>query len=404
MKHVTQMDLNDNIISTVPQRIAFVHVPKTGGTTLSRILQEHYEGQSYIVNVTWKSERQTFEQMQSSDAPLITGHFPQSLINLDEYDTRLTIIRSPLTIASSLINFTENLGYGNGRVSSALSTSTEMEIYQEYFCTNVDMQRFFIESYYGFAKGFINCVNPCSADEAIDNLKKFNWVLDFDNLDRSIKKFIINAGFFPYSIIGNARQNLYKPDIERASHIVSQFDNNFYAKATSHFLSPGNDIDTCYLRYRKAYAAQNGLKLKEFEECQVSLKKPIGTGWHTVEYSEKGIPFRWSDNHTPTIDLPFRQPGKYLVRVYLQEARASIRRTTCSTIANDREIDATRNKQIDPIIYEFQFSLDEHDWLTMIFYLEDNNQCDVEKEANGELRDIGVILGTVYVKRLPDES
>ncbi len=326
----------------------------------------------------------------------VSGHIPFSgVANLD-FDRRITILREPLQVLASIIAFADETGYFTDELRIAQTQKDGIHnVYGVYFSPAFDFHRYLIDRRYGIAPGYQSYIKTALVGPAIDALQKFDYVLDFRSLDLQIKRLICREGLFPPSTLYKRRAYLYEPDMRRAMTFLSAFDADFYQQASSFFVHGFSDSD--YEAYRASYCLKSGVSLREQESFELDLGGPIGSGWNDAELSELKTVFRWSEDARPVVDIPLANAGRYSAFMYLNDPNQLVPEASAALEINGGEVTVTRTAPPGMVIYEFQFTTRGPDWLRCEL---DVNQNSVPALADTEDdREIGVILGAVYIRR-----
>ena len=326
----------------------------------------------------------------------VSGHIPFSGVANLEFDRRITILREPLHVLASIIAFAEETGYFTDELRLAQTQNDgTYNIYSVYFSPAFDFHRYLIDRRYGIAPGYQSYIRAALVGPAIDALRKFDYVLDFRSLDLQIKRLICREGLFPPSTLHKRRAYPYEPDLQRAMTFLSAFDSDFYQQASSLFVHGFTDLD--YEAYRASYCLKSGVSLREHESSELDLAGPIGSGWNDAELSELKTVFRWSEDARPVIDIPLANAGSYSVFLYLNDPNQLVPDASACVEINGGEVSTTRTTPPDMVIYEFQFTTRGADWLRCELNV---NQSAMPVLVDSEDdREIGVILGAVYIRR-----
>lgn len=384
-------------------RTLFVHIPKSGGTTLDSILADQYSSSPIARNIQFSSSVSLFSELDRIENRYVSGHFPVSIADVDDFDKKITIIRNPLDVLCSVISFSGKMGIHVPRLSSALAEGGKYEIYREYFSVDFDFDRFVIDKNYGVASGYLDYTEKCSVLEAVNTIAGFDTVLDFNCLDEGIKTMIISDGFFPYSEIARNRSYNYLPDYDCARKLLSEFDEYFYANICSRFGGVSEDIGVLYDQYKESYCKYKGISLEVYQGIGIDLRGPIGVGWNNFEVSETGVPFRWSETSNPTIELPIATAGSYVVYFYWFRGQAKDITFRISTLIGEETFVPTVVRDDELCICRCYVSLLSQDWIYANLEVEKYSDAERQsmKQSSSDLRSLGIILGNVYIRRIP---
>ncbi|MGE3433338.1 MAG: hypothetical protein AB7I22_20290 [Ramlibacter sp.] len=326
----------------------------------------------------------------------VSGHIPFSGVAHLEFDRRITILREPLHVLASIIAFAEETGYFNDELRLAKTQNNGVyNVYSVYFSPSFDFFRYMIDRRYGIAPGYQSYIKAAHVGPAIDALRNFDYVLDFNSLDLQIKRLICREGLFPPSTLYKRRAYRYEPNLQQAMTFLSEFDSDFYQQAALLFVHGFSDAD--YEVYRASYCVRSGISLREQESFELDLAGPIGAGWNDAELSELNTVFRWSEDAQPVIDIPLADAGSYSVFVYLNDPNQLMPNASASVVIRGGEVTITRTAPPDMVIFEFQFTTRGADWLRCELNVSQDSMGDLAD--TGDDREIGVILGAVYVRR-----
>jgi hypothetical protein len=298
------------------RRTLFVHVPKTGGTTLDSLLGEQVPAEQSIKRLQVASELSEWARLGDPRLTYVSGHLPIGAIDLAQFHHRVTIIREPCQMIASRLSFSQGLDAAADDMQSLIKAGSKRAVYATYFGPQCDRLRLLTDMTYGITGDLSEYTSPCTPNEAFQVLTGFHRVIDFDRLDAEVKRLIIEERLFPPSTIVKARQYSYEPDLTLARSLLSPFDVDFYRQARELFRPLPDTIDSEYLAYRQAYAVANGPEVGTRESTELSLKGPVGAGWLAPNHSDQGLCFRWCHRPDPVIDIPISRPGNYEVRVY----------------------------------------------------------------------------------------
>ena len=384
-----------------PPRTLFIHVPKSGGTSLDSILSEHYHAWPSATNIRWDSDVATYAAVNETNRQYVSGHFPAGMADTKAFDARMTILRPPLHALSSLLSFTKQRGYQNPRFLSALENGEKFEIYREYFSAHFDLQRFLLDRSYGLAPGFYPYCEPCSVQEAVQRMADFDYVFDFNNLDSAVKTLLMKNRFFPYSRIARKRSYEYQPNYEACQRLVSDFDTAFYAHLRERFFRSAENVDARYESYREDYCRERGISLDLHQGTEISVRGPIGMGWHNSEISDNGTPYRWSDSEEPTVELPIARAGQYAVYFYCDRGRAAKLDLHLSTLIDGKSFTPSRTVHDGMTVFRCSVPLPTADWICATFTIDRDLEFDAQRRRQfpAELRTLGIVLRNVLLKR-----
>jgi len=381
----------------------FIHVPKTGGTTLDSIFRDHYHATPLLPSTPFNLFGKYLNKFNDPDYKYIGGHYPLSTIDSTRFDFRVTVLREPLEGISSGISYmNKSAGLPPETLTDSERSGLKALTYQKFFTTHFDTERYLIDLHYGIDKGMRNYLFDCAVGEAFENIKKFTHVFDFNNFSGEVKRFIIQQGYFPYFQIEKKRGYSYRPDHARAKPLLSEFDEHFHRLSCSLLKKVPDDIDAQYEYYRENYCRTRGLALRLHEGRRLDLRMPLGSGWHHAERSDQGHPFRWSESTGATIEIPIAAAGLYAVYLYINPADVTDLQLSVFTLLHRQEFKSRLIHEQGVWVYEILVSTRAHEWIHI--------GMDLQKVAGGspsqqsiDARGLGVTLGNVYVCRHPEK-
>ena len=387
--------------TTYTKSTLLIHVPKTGGTTLSSIFQDHFYDAPQLPHGAPQDLGKYIFKLSDRAYPYIGGHYPLAIVDADRFEQRITILREPIDIISSAISFVHKVEQLPEDVP--LKSETEglsISTYKLFFSTRFDSERYKRDFAAMIDSGLDDYLGECSVAEAIEALKKFTHVFDFYRLDDEIKRFLIEQKFFPYSHISKRRKYIYQPDKERARRSLSSFDAAFYQLGKELFRKVPDDIDTQYQLYRENYCKEKGIKLGVFEGKMIDLRGPIGTGWHTVEQSGDGVSFRWSEARSATVEIPISEAGMYAVILYINPAELTGLKVSSTTTIQPRNFATTLVCEGGVLICQSFISVKSHDWIHISISMKKEHVDNAYSPANDQ-RELGLVLQAASISRQP---
>lgn len=381
------------------QELLFIHIPKSGGTTLDSIFRDHYFNVPLLPSTPFELFGNYIEKFNDPSYRYIGGHYPLSTIDPDRFYKKITVLRNPLDSICSGISYVNKL---NGLPKEALSQAEKSGLpaltYKKFFTTHFDTDRYLIDLNYGIAKGMRNYIFDCAVGEAFENIKKFTHVFDFENFDGEVKRFLIQERYFPYAKIAKKRQYSYQPDYVRAELLLSEFDKQFYQLSTPLFKKVPDNIDVLYEQYREDYCRNRGWALRVHEGTSLDLRMPLGSGWHHAELTEKNSSFRWSEPTLATIEIPIATAGLYAIYLYINPAAVTDLTFSISTVIHPQEFAATLVNEKNILIYRVLVETRSHDWINIVINMRKDAQMPATLETV-DVRELGITLNNVYICR-----
>lgn len=378
----------------------FIHVPKTGGTTLCSILQDHYYNVPQLPHAAPADLGVYISKLNDPIYPFIGGHFPVSTICVERFEHKITVLRDPVDIISSAISFVHKVrNLPEDSLLQAEQEGAPICNFKIFFSLHFDTHRYKLDFDAGLADPFSQYISECTVIEAIEGLKKFTHVFDFSSLDGEIKRYIIERDFFPYSQISKKRRYAYLPDYERARKSLSEFDQSFYALGKEMFRELPKNIDSIYEQYRADYCREKGVELQIFEGKMLDLRAPIGIGWHSVDTSSHGTPFRWSEPSEATVEIPVRIAGTYAVVLFINPAKVSHLKIRAKTILSPRNFEVQLIHEKSMIVCQLFVVTRSHDWIHIDLTMEE--EIATPCLAQTDVRELGLVLSGISISRQP---
>ena len=383
------------------QELLFIHIPKSGGTTLDSIFRDHYFDVPLLPSTPFDLFGHYVSKFNDPSYRYIGGHYPLSTIDSGRFHKKITVLRNPLDSICSGISYVNKL---DGLPQEALTASEKSGLpaltYKKFFTTHFDTDRYLIDLNYGVAKGMRNYLFECAADEAFENIKNFTHVFDFEYFDVEVKRFLMQEQYFPYAKIAKKRQYSYQPDYARAKPLLSEFDEQFYNLGVSLFKKVDDNIDCLYEQYREDYCRNRGLALHIHEGRSLDLRMPLGAGWHHAEQTEKNNSFRWSEPAGASIEIPIATAGLYAIYLYIHPAEMMDLNFSIFTDLHPQEFSATLLNDKNILIYRILVSTRSHDWINIVINMQKDSQL-TPAAKTVDVRELGIILSNVYVCRHP---
>lgn len=407
MKPLAQQPPHDDAAAAHPQaangrpKTLFIHVPKSGGTTLDSIFRDHFFDTPLHAPVGPNKLGGVLDQLRDPRNRYVGGHYPVGTVQVDAFERKVTILRNPLDVICSRLSFKNKLANAPPEALSPLELAgRELRIYEKYFSPRFDIEACKSDARMGVFRGLGSYVSTCAFQEVVEQIDRFDDVLDFARLDDGIKRFLIENGYFPYQRIQRKRAYAYEPDHERAKKLLWEFDQRFYDAASTRFRRIPGDIETRYEQYRADYCETQGLSLPVLEARTLDLRGPIGSGWYNVETSERGSPFRWSEDRHATVEIPVAHAGVYEVRLSVTASVVDDFRLTARTTLEPRAFPVTESRSEGARVFTARVVTRSHDWIHLEIALE-RTAASADVPQEGDVRPLGVVLGNVHIARQP---
>ncbi len=382
-------------------RTLLIHVPKTGGTTLDAVLAAGRPQQICARAIQFTSEPSEFGRINESTTRYVSGHFPHALVEGPAFARKFTLIRDPLAIISSMFNFARVLGRdGMADLSALCDPPGKLQIYSPYFAPRFDRMRFDIERRYGLAPNYTRYIDPHSVEDVVATIAAFDHVLDFEQIVDEIARLVIDDRLFPFSSVPRLRSYAYAADLQEAMPFLTDFDRQVFDQCREHILRPVGDTRRAYASYRAAYCQSDGIALDVRASMEIDLRKPIGLGWHDAELSDLGRFFRWSENQTPTIEIPIAEVGTYAFYVYLQLAGPTYVEARAGLEAGGTRDHEYNDEVADVVCLHWTAYVPHPDWMQVQMRFNPASDSASDSATTADERVLGVVLGCIYLRRL----
>jgi hypothetical protein len=378
----------------------FVHVPKSGGTTLDCIFRDHFYDTPLYPLIGPEGFGLHLARINHPDNWYVGGHIPVATINGNQFKNKVTILRDPLeTICSSLSFFNKIYNLPENHKFDHENNGQKMAIFEKYYTQYFDTKRYLIDLNYGVGQGLDTYIDKATINEVIENTNKFNYVFDFANLNSEIQHFIIDNNYFPYYAIDKKRHYAYQPDFARAKMLLNQFDEEFYQALRSRFRHIPENIQTRYQQYREDYCKNKGIKLEVRQGKQLNLRCAIGSGWFNVEHSDLGNAFRWSEDKNASLEIPIASAGLYAIYLYITPGDVENFQLDISTLVNEHKFTAIKVVDSGIQIFKAFVFTRSHDWIHI--NIDIYGKKSKPAGGNSDVRSLGIALGHVYISRQP---
>lgn len=386
-------------IKTYTKSTLFIHVPKTGGTTLNSIFQDHYYNAPQLPHEGVLDLGKHISKLNDHAYPYIGGHYPLATVDANRFDYKITILREPIELIASAISYVQKLQHlPKDVLLQSEIDGTPIFIFKLFFSIEFDTEKYKQDFASDTATRLIEYFKECTADEAVARLKSFTHVFDFTRLDDEIKYFLIEQNFFPYSQISKKRSYPYQPDKDRARRSLDSFDDDFYRLGKAFFRKIPENIEYLYQRYRENYCKENGLKLNVFAGKWLDLRGPIGTGWHAAERSSDGVFFRWSESQYATIEIPIAEPGIYALIVNVNPAELTGLQISVKTVIQSRTFASNLIREEGLIKCQSFINLKSYDWVQVEINME-KEQSEASLSVESDQRELGLVLQAISISR-----
>lgn len=148
--------------------------------------------------------------------------------------------------------------------------------------------------------------------------------------------------------------------------------------------------------YRERYCIDSGICIQVDQGYRLNISGAIGLGWHDFEVSELGFPFRWSELGKATIELPVMMAGYYVLYIYWRKGLANNAAFCVNTLNGGRVVNTELVVDGEIKVTRCQIALAVPDWICVDIDIDMDHRVD---RLNSDLRDLGIMLGDVYIRR-----
>ena len=393
-------------------KIALVHVPKTGGTTCTKIITRSFrsENKQLITNPTDCNQQlhDAVTAAATAQQPyFLAGHFPAHFFDLSNFDFRITILRPPLETIASTLSFSEKNNTGH-EIFEFLKTRKSYSIYNDYFNPTADIQRWEFERTLGVGAPLGAYCERIPAAQAVAGLSNFDSVLDFLKIELEIKRLIIELELYPPKEIEDARAYKYAPPRDEASALLGRFDREFYELGSRFFRRLDPSIEQKYESYRYRYSSNRGWSLSPSQTVALPLEVLSGTGWYSAEPSsaDNATFVMWSEGTKASISLPLQKCGLYRLHLYFFDYRCDYTGGYVSSELSAVRTGFTVTRVREVAIFSADIAVLTGDWLDLSFYAEKKEKAEF-LERNGQpdehvpdLRDPVMFLAKILLRRI----
>lgn len=398
-------------------KIAFCHIHKTAGTTVSRYLRSNYPRDAIFPSDGIESVNQHLIDT-INDYSLIVGHFPLSFLRafLNSEWQIVTTLRDPLARFKSHVAFSHELtSAGAGGLTAALQEDSEylasMSDFQTCFLGtwfSPDEWRFLVSSgqsrRYHMTEEWRRGRATSALRIACEELSAIPHVLDSGAIDAGLRHLAMTCGLWPCESLPVANRGSYRSlqtseerqQLDRLSADTNQLDLRLIEHAQDLYV-PAPSAEQWDL-YRLRWMERQPESTSAFVAADHCF---MGTGWHEPERGAEGVAFCWSDSTLEqAIYMPLRIPGLYELRLslYVPGGRPDF---VASAAFNGQPmlrsaIHVRRTEWMD-CTFEFRVS-SEATTRPIRFTLHTN--CSPRPRPAGDLRDLGYVFSGAIVRAL----
>jgi hypothetical protein len=411
----------------------FLHIPKTGGTSLTAILDRFFDVDDIFPAQLWWDVGNV-KKVKDTNYQFIRGHFGYGakILSHNQLNT-LTMFRDPLSLIHSTyqyikresktnvhdfvisqgLSFDEFLTHDRTRnlVSNRLIKSVLMSLGAELNAEDLTMTA---ENYKSYKKQWNKkkklLTNQQLLDKAKAYIEGFLWFGLIDYFDASLQMLCYQMCWPPLGVTQKLNSHNQSTAITAASKIkvkelnsldfeLYEFVEQAFKKRLSQFyLDIGvNECDDAEVEgiidanYQNNYLKENGLKLLEEFKYDFSMVL-LGQNWHQREWNAKeNCYFRWTGPQDRTIIDFWMLPGCYLVTFYLIDFINKNIFEGLEVFINNQSIDWQSDKMnnYQQISFRIDSSLIKENGLTRIAFASKVNEVHDNKYHSGDKRRVG---------------
>jgi|GEM_PF-2031662 len=295
------------------QRVAFCHIHKTAGTTISTYLRSNYPPEE-VFPATGLQEVTQKQIDQINDYALIAGHFPLSFLRsfLASDWKIVTVLRDPVKRFVSHLAFDHQLRHGGSPHVPPLDIAgLEDEVaafsnFQTRFLggwLSRDEWRYLVASRkaitYHLSGAWHQGTIESASRVAMEELQQIDWILDDNRVLQGLQRVALDCHFWPFEYLPHSNKGDYlgvdeTPGGEALRAIApahNLIDVELYEAARNLVVQDlmAHEIIRLNANWMARYTPSRS--------CVVAADHGfMGTGWTGPYHSLDGSAFRWSDS------------------------------------------------------------------------------------------------------------
>lgn len=342
--------------------LCFIHLPKTGGTTLTSFLDDHYCVDE-ILKADFNYEIQRLSEMELNSAKLLRGHFKYGDLKdrLPKNTHYITMLRNPISrIVSSHQHWLREryqdrvqgvimneeralhrqwslergdpLDTVKNRCCRDLSGIKSEDAGNVDIAIHLEMARENLKNYFfvGLTERF---------DESIELLcRKMGWLVPqcVRRLNTSTKSSLDAVSDFPQKVIDGIKERNWA-DIELYNFAKELFADRI--REIQHFKMENFDL------YLQAYNSRNP---NLFNEIHFTFDQALeGDGWHQREGTDGGLPqiIRWTGPQKESfLDFPLARERDCSIQIRVVNAMSGDILNSLEVLVNDNLLPLGKSK------------------------------------------------------------
>lgn len=212
-------------------RIDFIHIPKTGGTTIHHLITEKLNPESvytfrgispHCITLETYNIVEALEKLPAINHKIVSGHFPYWFFQKKDPDIKtsffLTVLREPIDRILSHYEFFKKHGW---------NMASPLDVPANYMC------RFF-------------CSDPSLQGEellldSIENLKRMDFIVFFENFDKDVKRLLKKLNLNVSQELPKMRvyqkEQIFDEEILQQLHELNSLDIRLYEYARKRLVS-----------------------------------------------------------------------------------------------------------------------------------------------------------------------
>lgn len=311
------------------QRVAFCHIHKTAGTTISTYLRSNYPAEE-VFPATGLQEVTQKQINQINDYAFIAGHFPLSFLRsfLASDWKIVTVLRDPMKRYVSHLAFNHQLRHGDSPNVPPLDIARlEDEVaafsnFQTRFLggwLSRDEWRYLVASrkaitYHvsgAWSQGAIESAYRVAKEE----LQQIDWILDNSRVQQGLQRVALDCNFWPFEDLPHSNKGDYRGVDEtpggEALRVIARehnlIDVELYEAARNLFVQDLTEHEKT--RLHATWMA----RYTSSRSCVVGADHGfLGTGWTGPYHSPDGNSFSWSDSSlVQDLYFPLTMAGRH---------------------------------------------------------------------------------------------
>lgn len=400
-------------------KIAFCHIHKTAGTTVSQYLRGNYPpNEIFPVDGVHVVTQGLINKI--NDYSLILGHFPLSFLRafLTSDWKIFTVLRDPLARFVSHIAYNHQLN----QEASGERGDLRLDDYAQDITVFADFQTKFLGAWLSGAEWrylvasrkisiyhFTDLWNrgglPAAYRIATEELAQLDFVLDMSDVEGGLRRIAVDCQLWPFDTLPVDNKGRYTGSdaamesgaLEKLAVERNRFDARLLQEAKPHIATAPSPQE---------YAAYCARWMAQFEPSSVCIAASdhmfLGTGWYGPNHAADGAGFYWSKtNMDQHLYLPITEPGVYEIELslYLPDRQPGF--TIALTYEGNRTDPLTTNESGDLLYPVFRLPAPVLD-VRRLQKIQIHSDCSTQnrKPKPGQLQDVGFVISGAMARRV----